>query len=109
MYTFPVLLKKIRESADITQEEFASVLGVSTILVSMIETGQKDVSKNFILRLAERLGVRPNSVTPFLFIDENHDKRNFSKLDLSLIAIGEKLQDNLVKNKAKNLRKYVQH
>ena len=106
MYSFPELIKKIRESADLTQAEFAGVLGVSTVLIAMVETGQKDVSKNLIRRIADLLNVHPSSITPFLFSDEKTTGR-LSPIEKNLIKLGEKLQDHLIKNKAKLLRQYV--
>lgn len=107
MYNFPELLKKIREEADLTQEELAGVLGVSTILISMIETGHKEVSKGFIVKLADKLEVRPSSIIPFLFLDKNSEIGKTSDLEKSLISIGEKLQNHLIHVKAKRLKKYV--
>ncbi len=105
MYTFPILLKKIREESNLTQGQLATALGISEVLVTMIETGQKDVSRNFVVRLAESLKVSPNSITPFIF--DINDTKNLSSIERQLIKFGEKLQADLIKNKAKNLKKYA--
>lgn len=106
MYNFRTLLKKIREEGALTQEELARAINVSTILVSMIETGQKEASKNFVVKLAERLEVRPSSIMPFILeSDSNHAVSGVEKI---LIDAGEKLQEHLVKVKSKKLRQYVQ-
>ena len=107
MYSFPQLIKKIREESDLTQKQLASVLDVSTVLISMIETGQKDISKNFIEKLAEKLEVHPGSITPFIFMDEDLDNKNISGIEKKLINIGEKLQIFLIENRAKKLKQYV--
>ena len=107
MYSFPELIKKIREASDLTQKEFAETVGVSTILVSMIEAKQKDVSKNFIIKLSEKLGVNPSSITPFLYIYKDADKKNISSIEKSFIKLGEKLQEYLISKKAKNLKQYA--
>lgn len=107
MYTFPQLLKEIRKESDLTQEEFAKALDVSTVLISMIETGQKEVSKSFIVKLAEKLEVHPSSITPFLFLSENYKDKNVSGIEKKFVEIGEELQLYLIKNKSKKLRKYV--
>lgn len=107
MYSFPQLIRKIREESNLTQKELANVLSVSTILISMIETGQKEISKNFIEKLSEKLEVHPSSITPFLFIQEANNNKNFSEIEKSLIDIGEKLQIYLIEKKARNLNKYV--
>lgn len=107
MYSFPELIKKIREEADLTQAEFAKALGVSTVLISMVETGQKEVSKKLLIRIAERLNVNPSSITPFLFVDKNKKGKDFSKIEEKFIKWGEKLQEHLIKDRAKLLKRYA--
>jgi transcriptional regulator with XRE-family HTH domain len=107
MYTFPQLIKKIRKEADMTQEEFAQALDVSTILIAMVEGGQREVSKNLLRQLADRLSVHPSSITPFLFADEKLGKNNLSQVEKKFIKLGEQLQDYLIKNRAKLLKKYA--
>lgn len=107
MYSFPELLKRIRAASGLTQGQLADVLGVSTILVSMVETEQKEVSKKFIRLLAEKMDVSPTSITPFLFFEKDGGMEKISNLEKSLIEFGEKLQKYLIDTKAKNLRKYV--
>ncbi len=107
MYSFPELIKKIRGASSLTQKEFAEVIQVSTVLVSMIEAGQKDVSKNFIIKLSEKLEVNPSSITPFLYIYKDIDNKDISKIEKTFIDLGEKLQYFLINQKAKNLKKYV--
>jgi len=107
MYTFPDLIKKIREEAQLTQAEFAKILDISAVLVAMIETGQKEVSRKTILRLSEKMDVHPSSITPFMFNDENKYQNNMSKIEKSFLQFGEQLQDYLIKTKAKKLRQYA--
>lgn len=107
MLSFPELIKKIRESSSLTQEGLAKALSVSTILVSMIESGQKDVSKRFIINLADKLEVHPNSITPFLYGSIETDNKNITPIEKEMIKFGEKLQLFLINKKAKNLNKYV--
>lgn len=106
MYEFSVLLKKIREGANLTQEELAGVLEVSTVLISMIETGQKEASKNFVARLADKLGVRPSSILPFVLAGTDSDHQP-SVIERNLISAGEKLQDYLIEVKSKKLGQYA--
>lgn len=106
MYSFPQLIREIRKESGLTQQEFARILSVSTVLISMIETDQKDVSKNFIVRLANKLEVHPSSITPFLFIRNDKDKE-FSEIEKKFIAVGEKLQTFLIRQKAKKLKRYA--
>ena len=105
MYTFPELLKKIREESNLTQEQLATVLGVSEVLITMVETGQKQVSRNLVVRLAQALKVTPNSITPFFF--DISESKNLTWIEKQLIKLGEKLQIDLIKNKTKNLKQYI--
>lgn len=107
MYNFPELLKKIRDESGLTQEQLAKVLEVSTILISMIETGQKEVSRNFIVRLAEKMDVHPSSIAPFAFSEEKTKGAKVSVVEKTLVDLGEKLQVYLIKNKSKRLKEYV--
>lgn len=107
MYTFPELIKNIRSEAGLTQPEFAKALGVSPALIAMIETEQKEVSKNFITILAGKMQVHPASITPFLFIDKDFKDGKLSLIEKGLIDAGEKVQDLLIKKRASLLRKNV--
>lgn len=107
MYTFPELIKKIRDEAGLTQADFADAVGVSAVLITMIETGQKEVSKNFLLKLAEKMNVHPASITPFLFINEENPIGSNSKMERLFIDWGEKMQTLLIKDRAKILKKYA--
>lgn len=107
MLTFRELVTSIREEAGLTQEQFARALGVSKILIAMIETGQKEVSKNFIIKLAELMDVHPSSITPFLFIDQDHPLDKKSAIESKLISFGEKMQKILISSKSKKLRQYA--
>ncbi len=104
MLTFSQLVRSIREEADLTQAEFAAKLGVSTVLISMIETDQKEVSKNFILKLAKALDVHPASITPFIFIDQEYPLTKVGQVNNWLISFGERMQRTLIASKAKRLR-----
>jgi len=106
MYSFPELIKKVRDEAGLTQAEFAKALGVSAVLIAMVETGQKEVSKKLLIRLAERLEVHPSSVTPFLFIEPTSSGK-FSEIEKKFIKWGEKMQAHLIKDKSKLLLKYA--
>lgn len=107
MYTFPELLKKIREEGDLTQEEMGKALKVSTVLISMLETGQKEASKAFVLKLADKLDVRPGSIMPFVFVEKNEKQEGVSGVEKSLVDLGEKFQSHLISNRAKRLKQYA--
>ena len=107
MYTFPELIKKIRDEAGLTQAEFAKALGVSAVLIAMVETGQKDVSKNLLIKIAGGLKVHPSSITPFLFSDKKEPRNKLSEIEGKFVKFGEKLQEHLIKNRAKFLKQYA--
>jgi transcriptional regulator with XRE-family HTH domain len=107
MLTFPELIKKIREEAGLTQSEFAKALDVSSVLIAMVETGQKEVSKKLVLRLSEKMNVHPSSITPFLFIDKNNPINKVSGIEKKLVELGEQIQIRLIKDKAKLLKRYA--
>ncbi len=73
----------------------------------MIETGQKEASKKFVIRLAEKLEVQPGSIMPFVFIEKIQNEKKISRTERAFISLGEKLQDYLIKVKARRLKKYV--
>ena len=107
MYTFPELLKNIRSGGDLTQEEMAKALDVSTVLISMIETGQKEASKAFVIKLADKLDVQPSSIMPFVLVDKDGSQERLSSIEKSLVGLGEKLQSYLIESRSKRLRQYV--
>jgi transcriptional regulator with XRE-family HTH domain len=104
MYSFPELIKKIRTAAGLTQAEFAKELEVSPVLIAMVESGQKPVSKNLLIKLAKRLDVHPSSITPFLYSTETTSNQ-LSGVEKKFMAIGAKLQEHLIKDRSKLLRK----
>jgi transcriptional regulator with XRE-family HTH domain len=107
MYTFPELIKKIRNESGLRQDEFAAALGVSTVLISMVETGQKEVSKNLLVRLAERMEVHPASITPFLFIEKDKPLESITSIERTFIKWGEQMQSHLIHERSKLLRQYA--
>lgn len=107
MHTFPELIRQIRDEADLTQTELAKKLGVSAVLIAMVETGQKEASKKLLLKLAKALDVHPVSITPFMFIT-NESTENISKAEQFFINAGEKMQTILIKNRAKKLKNYAE-
>lgn len=107
MHTFPQLIKKIREEASLTQTELAGALGVSTVLITMVETGQKEVSKNLLLKLAELMDVHPASITPFLFTDGKNPLTKISSTERIFLTWSEKMQSLLIKKSSKRLKKYA--
>jgi len=107
MYNFPELIKKIRKESALTQAQFASALEVSPVLIAMVETGQKQVSKNLLLKLAERLEVNPASITPFLYGSAPVEGEKLSLVERQFLTWGMKFQEQLIKKNSKKLKQYV--
>lgn len=103
MYNFMELLKAIRAETGLTQSAFAEKLGVSTVLIAMLETGQKEPTKKFVNNLAEKMDVLPQSIIPFVYNVNKYNEKDMSKLEKQLIKLGMKFQSELVKKKAKNI------
>lgn len=105
MYKFPELIKKIRTEAGLTQADFASSIGVSSVLIAMVESGQKEVSKKLLQKIANGLDVNPATITPFLYGYEPKNNESLSIVEKQFLAWGQKLQLHLIKNKSKLLIK----
>ena len=109
MYKFPQLIKEIRTEAGLTQSEFAVAVGVSPILIAMVESGNKEVSKNLLVKIAEKMEVHPSSITPFLYGFDTNDRKEseLTPIEKQFLSWGLKLQTLLIKKKSKNLKKNV--
>lgn len=101
--SFPDLLKSLRKESWLNQEKFAEKLWVSSVLIAMVETGQKEPSKKFITKLAEVLWVRTFSLLPFLTMEEVDDFDTLSSFEKKIYQIGNNLQQELINKKAKLL------
>ncbi|HEY4963355.1 MAG TPA: helix-turn-helix transcriptional regulator [Candidatus Saccharimonadales bacterium] len=105
MYTLPILIKKIRSEAGLTQAEFAKSIDASPVLIAMVESNQKQVSKKLLQKIANGLEVHPASITPFIYGSDLSREKDLSKVEKQFLSLGSKLQDHLIKDKAKLLRK----
>ncbi len=94
----------IRNEAGLTQAEFADEINVSKVLIAMVESGQKEASKKLVEKVAERLHVSPISITPFLFNDDKKNLNSLSGIEKSFLNSGLKLQEYLIKDRAKLLK-----
>lgn len=99
MKKFSEIVRTIRDGSGLSQNEFAKELGVSSIYVSKIETEQKEVSKKFLIRLAEFADIHPSALAPFLFFNDDIDESKLSDIEKSLVNFGENLQARLIEKK----------
>ncbi|NCN82754.1 MAG: helix-turn-helix transcriptional regulator [Candidatus Pacebacteria bacterium] len=105
MNSLPIFLKQLRKASSLTQIELANALGVSTVLISMLESGQKKASLKFLHILARKLKVHPGAIAPLAFNDHaSANQSETSQLEKKLINLGIKLQEELIKKKAKYLK-----
>lgn len=58
-------IRKLRDKADITQEELATKVKVSTTHIGLIETGKRRVSLKTLQRIAYALGVKVKDILPY--------------------------------------------
>lgn len=107
MYAFPVFLKKIRATSGLSQKELAEILDMSTVLIAKIETGKKPPSKKLVIRLANKMGVRPTSLTPFIMNLDEGGIRELSKIEKTLLRAVERVQFEIIEKNAPKLKKYV--
>jgi len=104
MNTIAIFLKQLRKSCKLTQPELAELMGVSTVLISMIESGQKTASIKFVNQLAETLGVHPGAIAPLAFAGHDETNGERSPIEQKIIDLGRKLQKELIEKKAKELQ-----
>lgn len=101
MYDFSQLLKAIRKETNLTQAGLADRLGVSCVLITMVESKQKEPSKKFVKILADKMKVSPRAIIPFVY---NTNKYNdISPFEKRLTKFGMELQKQLITKKAKNI------
>lgn len=58
-------IKKYRKKLDLTQEQLADKVRVSTTHIGLIETGKRRVSLKTLQKIASVLGVRVNEILPY--------------------------------------------
>ncbi|MEK7462687.1 MAG: helix-turn-helix transcriptional regulator [Patescibacteria group bacterium] len=102
------IVRNVRDESGLSQNDFARKIGVSSIYISKIETDQKEVSKKFLIKLAEFIDVHPSALAPFLFLNNDIDEYKLSEIERKLINLGENLQLSLIKKKLNN-EKIAEH
>jgi len=104
MYSLPQFLKELRKQENLSQFDLAQIIGVSTILISMIEAGQKTASRKFIELLSNKLQVNPGTLALFSYDLKQESSKDLTVLEKNLLDIGTKFQKQLITKKAKNLK-----
>lgn len=107
MKKFSTFLKELRSSAQISQEELAKIMELSTILITLLETDKKEPSKKFINKLAEKLDIKPASLLP-LISDEDINIESLTGIEKKFISIVDDLQIYLIQKRAHKLKVYAE-
>ena len=79
----------------------AKKIGVSPVLIAMIESGQKEPSKKLVELLAKRMKVSPKAIIPFIYNTNKYIDDDV--LESKIMNFGLYLQKQLISKKAKNL------
>lgn len=58
-------IKKYRKLAELTQEQLADKVYVSTTHIGLVETGKRHVSLKTLQKIASALGIKANELIPF--------------------------------------------
>lgn len=58
-------IKKFRKRADLTQEDLAAKIHISTTHIGLVETGKRKVSLRTLQKIASALGVKTKDIIPF--------------------------------------------
>lgn len=58
-------IQKVRKEKDLTQEELAEKIGVSTTWIGYIETGYRRPNLKMIYKVARALNVKVKDIIPF--------------------------------------------
>jgi transcriptional regulator with XRE-family HTH domain len=66
------LIRKSRESLDMTQRELADAIGVKASHIAYIETGQRRPSLSLLRRIADTLGLNPRELLFLSHPDAEH-------------------------------------
>ncbi len=74
-------LRKARESRHLSQLDLSLSAGVSQVMISQIESGQKIPTLTTLIKICEALGINPS----ILFSPENTDKREIKRQIIEMI------------------------
>lgn len=58
-------IKRMREKADLSQEQLAGKVGLTQTTISLIETGKRGISIGTLQKIASALGTKTKDLIPF--------------------------------------------
>ena len=85
------------------QQQFADFLGISKILLAMVESEVRDPSKEFILKLSRKLKIHPSVIFSIRAMEEEYQTTKPTRLEIDLMKLNLKLQNFLIKKRAKEI------
>jgi len=94
-------IKKLREQLNVTQEDLIAE-NVTRGLISMIETGRRDISYNTALRLAENFNTKAEELNIILNIDEAYLMRSPSE-DAEIYCLNKLKNNNITEGTIKEI------
>lgn len=83
------LIRKIRESASMTQADLSEKAGFGEKTLSRLEMGKSNMRIDTFFTLAEALGVTPNDISPSRLTSKRKDCR-FTNLEVKFNRLSEK-------------------
>ncbi len=103
MLSFSDFIKQIRTVNNVSQEALAQSLEVSPVLISMLESGQREPSKNLLKIMAAKMRVHPASITPFIFDLPHPATEDLAGLEKQMVRLGEKYQTEIINKTSRRL------
>ena len=93
-------LKKLRENADMTQQEVGNLIGVTKATVNRYETGEIDIKRAIAVKLANVFNVSPAYIMGWEDTDEKHNDNEVHKENsLAYFRDGKTTEVSLPKDK----------
>lgn len=102
MKSFWNFIKEIRQGSWLNQEEFAKTLGVSKILIAMVESWQKSASKDLVWKLSEVLEIWKYTLFPFID-EENYQIESLSLVEKMMLENMEKVRDYILSKRVRKI------
>lgn len=90
------LIRDIRKETGLNQEQFAKTLGISKILLALIETDQRNPSALFMEKLSSQMGVHVSTLLPFSALYEIDEKNQLSSIEKKLLNWSKDMRDYML-------------
>ena len=84
--TFHKLLKILRETDELTQEQLAKKIGVSKQFICSIETGKKEISIALAKKITIKMGYSPEPFVKLLIRDQLRKNKMFYDIEFRKVS-----------------------